>query len=151
MGSGTQDAAKGCTARTRVYEDKKHIHLPRFVREAYDKGYKLGHVGMLCWISLPFMIGKQRLRFLVYESVFTCMFCSAYYTIMESFWSGFMPWTCDEVSWVRLNSHVPSNECVGEEFDYTHEWVFAIKERCREKWSTVCIGSDGTLQHQTCT
>jgi len=41
IGSGTSNSAKCCTARVRIYEDKKHIHLPRFVSEAYDKGYEL--------------------------------------------------------------------------------------------------------------
>ena len=61
---GTSDSAKCCIARARIYEYKKHMHLPRFVREAYDKGYGLEHIGILCWIPLPFMVGKPRLRFL---------------------------------------------------------------------------------------
>jgi hypothetical protein len=49
IGSGT-DAISGVKARTNNYANKTHPMLPRFVRQAFDRGCKLLHIGMLCWI-----------------------------------------------------------------------------------------------------
>ncbi|KAE9983484.1 hypothetical protein BLS_004257 [Venturia inaequalis] len=50
VGSGT-DSNKGVITRAKSYESKNH--LPRFVKENIDQGYRIVHVGMLCWTPIP--------------------------------------------------------------------------------------------------
>lgn len=118
IGSGT-GSDSGCTSRTAVYSNKTHAQLPQHVRLAYDRGYEFSHVGMLCWTSLPSptLVPLTRLLFICLEGVFTCLFYSAFYTIMEGLWDDLMPWTRDSVSWGALNSHLPFIEGVGDMLD----------------------------------
>lgn len=99
-----------------MYSDKKHTRLPRFVRLAYDKGYDLGHVGLLCYAATPpaTIRPRARLRFIAVEGLFTAMFYTTFASIMDAHWTGFMPWSRDAVSWGPTNSHSPLNEGIGD-------------------------------------
>ena len=137
IGSGT-DASGGVTARTAIYANKTHPRLPRFVRLAFDKGYDLLHIGMLCWTQLPqpTQVPQARLLFLCLEAVFTAIFYTCFYTVLEPLWSGQMPWTRDLVSWDPLNSHIPLSEGVGDSLNSTPEQLQAINDARKERTRT---------------
>ena len=134
IGSGT-NATAGVTSRTRDYANKTRVRLPRFVRLAFDRGYELLHIGMLCWTQLPqpTQVPRARLLFLCLEAAFTCIFYTAFCTIMEPLWSHLMPWTRDSVSWGPLNSHLPLSESVGESLNLTSQQLQAIEDLRKER------------------
>ena len=107
IGSGTGIEAKGCLRRTEHYLDKKHHKLPRFVREAYDEGAELAHVGILCWCRLPkpALVPRARLLFLALEALFTCFFFASR-RFADSDWAHLFPWTRDMISWSPLCTHL---------------------------------------------
>jgi hypothetical protein len=130
VGSGT-NAASGCTARTVHYHDKTNRHLPRFVRQAYDNGYTLSHIGMLCWAPLPqaAMVPRARLFFLCLEALFTCLFYTSFASVLDVLWTHLMPWTRDSISWEPLNSHSPLKEGVGASLNFSPEQLESIVAR----------------------
>lgn len=93
-----------------------------------DHGYTFLDSGGLCQSPSPplALVPLERIYFLCLESVFTCIFFTAFYTIMEPLWSVQMPWTRDSVSWGGLNSHLPLREGVGAILNLTPEELESI-------------------------
>lgn len=122
IGSGT-DAVDGYQSRVDNYLDKRHPQLPRFVRLLYDKGYKLAHIGLLCWAPIPSVtiVPRARRRFVAIEGTFTNLFYSAIPTCMDGLWTGLMPWSRDDVLWRPLNTHTPFKEGVAGDLKMTAE------------------------------
>lgn len=115
IGSGT-DSGRGYPKRVSHYSNKKHPLLPRYVRQAYDRGYDLAHIGLLCWAPIPKapLNPRTRLLFIALESTFTHLFYSAIPTIMDQLWTDLVPWSRDDVLWRPLNSHIPFSEGVDD-------------------------------------
>ncbi len=142
VGSGT-DAISGVAKRMRQYADKTHGTLPRFVRQGYDNGFELLHMGILCSTNLPHptQVPRARLLFLCLEAAFTCMFYSAFYTVMEPLWSHMMPWTRDLVTWSPLNSHLPFTEGVGDSLNLTPQQLQTLAVIRKEKQRNTSMAS----------
>lgn len=119
-GSGT-NAERGLIARAAHYKNKTHHSLGRLVRQAYDEGCELQHIGMLCWTKIPqpTQVPRARLLFLCLEACFTCLFYTCTYTRLEPLWTSFTPWTRESVTWGPLCSHIPFREGVGQSLNLT--------------------------------
>lgn len=135
IGSGTGMSNAGCVDRTNQY--RAGSKLPRFVALALREGYELVHIEMLCWMVKPpvDIYPRSRLRFLAYETVFTCLFFSCVKTVMEDWWSPLMPWKRESVPWDYGNSHLPLREGVGELLDLTEGELVAIDTMRRQRIS----------------
>jgi hypothetical protein len=111
IGSGT-NSSWGASTRMTHYKDKKHQSLPRFVRQAYDNGWSLAHMGCLAWGSIPpaSAVPRGRVRYVAQEALWTNIFFTGNVSIMDPLWVHLMPWKRDQVEWDWLNSHTPLNE-----------------------------------------
>ena len=112
---GSSTSVQGHHSRIRTYKDKTHHQLPVMVRAKYEQGYKLGHIGLLCWspVPTPSIVPQARLKFLAVEVVFTCIFFTAVASIMDSTWSDLVPWNRLNVPWNPLNTHLLSMKAPG--------------------------------------
>lgn len=135
IGSGT-DAKNGYQSRIAHYSDKTHPQLPRFVRQLYDRGFDLAHIGLICWAPIPSVtiIPRARHRFVALEGTFTNIFYSAIPTIMDGLWVDLVPWSRDDVLWRPLNTHTPFNEGPKGDLQMTpKELLFAEEQRKKRK------------------
>ncbi|KAK4961355.1 pyruvate carboxylase [Elasticomyces elasticus] len=151
IGSGTR-VTGGAKARTNNYSNRTHAQLPRFVRMAYDQGYHLSHVGMLCWtpIPLPALVPRARLYFLSLESVFHCVFYSTYPKSMDDHWTDMMPWPREAIPWGALNSHLPLMEGIGELLKATPKQLeaMATDRKARTKARTAKLSRQELYQRE---
>lgn len=138
IGSGT-NAVEGVVNRTRHYLDEKHPSLPRYVRRAFDQGYELTHMGMLCWTPLPpaGIVPRARLRMYGAEAAFTHLFFSAHRFKVDVLWEDLMPWSREDVEWEPLNSHTPLNEGISGDLKMTPEQLLAADTGRRERYKIV--------------
>ncbi|KAI9053898.1 hypothetical protein LZ554_002843 [Drepanopeziza brunnea f. sp. 'monogermtubi'] len=111
IGSGT-DALRGCAKRMNDYSVEQHYKLPRLVRQAYERGFELCHIGVICWAPMPdvTLIPRARRRFVALEATFTNLFYSCVPTVMDDLWDSLVPWTRSEVVCTPLNTHSPLME-----------------------------------------
>ncbi|KAI9055091.1 hypothetical protein LZ554_000056 [Drepanopeziza brunnea f. sp. 'monogermtubi'] len=111
IGSGTE-ALRGCAKRMSDYSDENYHKLPRLARQAYERGFELCHIGVICWAPMPdaTLIPRARRRFIALEGMFTNLFFSCIPTVMDDLWDSLVPWTRSQVAWTPLNSHSPLSE-----------------------------------------
>lgn len=138
IGSGT-DSAKGHLSRVVVYVDKKAKRLPVFVKLAYEAGWKLKHIGMICWqpIPRPGLQPRLRARILTKEAFFTTHFFAAFETRYEGS-RLLLEWDRDDVDYDPMGSHSPLLEKFNGDLGLTDEELEALAVARRE-WAK---GSD---------
>lgn len=91
-GSGT-NAVKGAPARKADYKPGSST-LPKNVRLAFEKGFKITHHGSLCWTPLPpsGLVPRVRARFLVLEAFFTVQFRAKKSAITNIYYQHLLLW-----------------------------------------------------------
>lgn len=121
IGSGT-NASTGLLGRTNAYKPDS-TQLPRFVAQAFKKGYTLTHIGVLCWTDMPVAGLQPRARgfIMAVEAAFSVIFHAVIPMITDSYIEHLWFWPRSSVEWKPLCSHLCLNEAIRGDLTKTSE------------------------------
>lgn len=87
IGSGT-DRDQGVAFRLNHYRLGGSM-APRYVRQAFARGYCVANKGLMCWTPLPTpgMVPRVRRRFFALEALFACLFHATIPAITDAYTS----------------------------------------------------------------
>lgn len=113
FGSGT-NPTQGVKARTVFYTPDNVHTLPSLVKKAFEEGYHVAHIGMVCWTRIPStgLIPRARGLFLVLEATFTVLFHACVPSLSDLYVEHLLLWPREAVSWEPLCSHLSLTEAV---------------------------------------
>jgi len=104
IGSGT-DTKSGVSKR--ITEHKKGEKRPVYVQAAIDEGYKITHIGLICWAPYPSLATRVPLRaiFLVLETVFALLFWAMKSRTKDYYMPRICPWAIASLEYDGCCSH----------------------------------------------
>jgi hypothetical protein len=131
-GSGT---ASKSGVRGRFGEYNRGVHLPRYVKQALDNGYKIVQKGLLVWCPIPPAadIPKLRVLFVAIEAAFGFLFWAMQSQTKDYSMGKFCPWSRDSFSYHGLCSHSPLSEGAAGDFGLTNEEIEVMAAQAKEK------------------
>jgi hypothetical protein len=105
------------------------------VRQAFNRGYRLAHFGLLYWAPLPSagLVPHTRARFLLLEALFTCLFHAAFAAVTDQYYEHLLLWERHTVEWEPFCSHLPLSEMIQGNLDLSAEELETIAAIRREK------------------
>lgn len=91
-----------------------YARLPWLVKAAFQTGYRVSSIGMLCWTALPsaVMVPPIRARFIVLEAYFAIQFHAIIKMSSDKLFEHLVSWPRESVSWGPLCTHLPMMEVV---------------------------------------
>jgi hypothetical protein len=121
IGSGT-NSDYGVSARANCYYPGCPT-LPHYVKLAFQQGYHIAHIGLLCWSHLPTpgLVPRVRARFLCVEALFTCLFHAAIPKSTDVYYDHLLLWERASVTCQPLCSHLPLSEKIMGDIEMSEE------------------------------
>jgi len=121
IGSGTKNSSSGIATRLRNHENHSTGSLAKEFNAAVKDGYKLVHSAVICWTAMPpeHLSVRVRARFLLLESVFTCLFHAKLEMQTDVHYKKLVIWDRKSVAWEPMCTHRSPKEKISGKLDMT--------------------------------